>query len=345
MESGLRRPHSPRRNRVTRLPRHRVLALVLTVTAGATITAVGRPEAAAADPRSELAAVRERIDTIGDQYFKAQARSRTIAAELETLRAALTTTNRNLARVHEQAIQTAVNLYRSQPRGYTLAEGESSLDAARSAVFAQQNVARSNATINEYERAVAKLRDDQHRLADRQAEARINEARLKAQASALDAALAQAQRDYAALFAAEAAQRAADATAATATTVDRTTGSRPATPDPSTPTTGTATTRPTTGTTTPPPPPAAGTNAHHNDPFLSCVRQRESRGYYGAVNSGGYYGAYQFAIRTWNTTAAHAGRPQLIGVRPDRASPWDQDELAWVLYQWQGKGPWGGSCG
>jgi hypothetical protein len=85
-------------------------------------------------------------------------------------------------------------------------------------------------------------------------------------------------------------------------------------------------------------------NPHHDDPFLVCTRTRESSGDYTAVNLGGYYGAYQFSQPTWDVTANHAGSPQLIGVRPDLASPWDQDQLAWVLHQWQGNGPWGGLC-
>jgi len=59
---------------------------------------------------------------------------------------------------------------------------------------------------------------------------------------------------------------------------------------------------------------------------------------------GYYYGAYQFAPSTWDTTALHASRDYLIGVLPSRASPYDQDEMAWALYQWQGNGPWGGRC-
>ncbi|GIU85767.1 MAG: hypothetical protein KatS3mg009_0282 [Acidimicrobiia bacterium] len=43
-------------------------------------------------------------------------------------------------------------------------------------------------------------------------------------------------------------------------------------------------------------------------------------------------------------TAARAGRDDLIGVNPIDASPYDQDELAWTLYQWQGNRPWGGRC-
>ena len=71
---------------------------------------------------------------------------------------------------------------------------------------------------------------------------------------------------------------------------------------------------------------------------------RESGGNY-AINTGnGYYGAYQFLPSTWDTAASHAGRRDLVGVLPSSASAFDQDELAWSLYQWQGKGPWGGRC-
>jgi len=82
----------------------------------------------------------------------------------------------------------------------------------------------------------------------------------------------------------------------------------------------------------------------HDEPFLACTRARESGGNYAAVNAAGYYGAYQFAPLTWNTTASHAGRLDLVGVLPSNASAYDQDDLAWVLYQWQGSAPWGSRC-
>jgi hypothetical protein len=91
-------------------------------------------------------------------------------------------------------------------------------------------------------------------------------------------------------------------------------------------------------------PPSGGVSPHHNDPFLACTRARESGGNYGIVSSSGYFGAYQFLASTWDTTAAHAGRMDIVGVLPSRASASDQDEMAWVLYQWQGKSPWGGRC-
>lgn len=80
--------------------------------------------------------------------------------------------------------------------------------------------------------------------------------------------------------------------------------------------------------------------------FLACVMQRESRGDYGAVNSSsGAGGAYQFLQSTWNNTARHAGRGDLVGVHPSNAAPGDQDAMALHLYQWQGRAPWaGGGC-
>ena len=79
---------------------------------------------------------------------------------------------------------------------------------------------------------------------------------------------------------------------------------------------------------------------------LECIKHRESRGQYGAVNgSSGAAGAYQFMPGTWNTNAASAGRTDLIGVNPAGASPADQDAMAQHLLATQGLGPWGGSCG
>lgn len=84
--------------------------------------------------------------------------------------------------------------------------------------------------------------------------------------------------------------------------------------------------------------------------FLACTRAHESdtAGGYRA-SDGGHggeenMGAYQFSQSTWDATAEHAGRSDLIGVRPDQASPADQDALALELYEWQGSAPWGGRC-
>ncbi len=67
-----------------------------------------------------------------------------------------------------------------------------------------------------------------------------------------------------------------------------------------------------------------------DDPWLG-VRICESHNNY-AINTGnGFYGAYQFTISTWDWVAGLIGRPDLIGVRPDLAAPWDQDRLAQAL--------------
>src|SRR5206468_12598816 len=57
------------------------------------------------------------------------------------------------------------------------------------------------------------------------------------------------------------------------------------------------TTAPSTPVAPPPPTgyvPTPGTNPHHDEPFLVCVRNHESSGNYQAYNPDGpYYGAYQ----------------------------------------------------
>ena len=102
---------------------------------------------------------------------------------------------------------------------------------------------------------------------------------------------------------------------------------------------------------TPPPPPAPSATVHaasagspSGDAFLACTRAHESSGNYSINTGNGYYGAYQFLQSTWNSTAAAAGRPDLVGVSPANAAPGDQDQLALFLYHQQGAGPWGGRC-
>jgi hypothetical protein len=78
--------------------------------------------------------------------------------------------------------------------------------------------------------------------------------------------------------------------------------------------------------------------------FLACTRSRESNGIYNINTGNGYYGAYQFLPSTWNATAEHAGRSDLVGMLPSDVSPADQDAMAQHLYAWQGNSPWGGRC-
>ena len=93
---------------------------------------------------------------------------------------------------------------------------------------------------------------------------------------------------------------------------------------------------------------SSGGSAYSNPgDFLACTRAHESdsAGGYGAVSPGGTYrGAYQFHQGTWNSTAAHAGRSDLVGADPASVAPGDQDAMAAHLYGWQGSAPWGGAC-
>jgi uncharacterized protein RhaS with RHS repeats len=78
-------------------------------------------------------------------------------------------------------------------------------------------------------------------------------------------------------------------------------------------------------------------------PFLVCVRHRESRGIYTAHNySSGASGAFQFLQTTWDNTARHAGRYDLVGIQPRWVSPLDQDLMALHLLDWYGPSPWAG---
>lgn len=78
--------------------------------------------------------------------------------------------------------------------------------------------------------------------------------------------------------------------------------------------------------------------------FLECVKQHESRGNYSAVNpSSGAGGAYQFLPNTWNNTARHIGRGDLVGLPPQNADPATQDMMALALLNWYGRSPWNGS--
>lgn len=104
---------------------------------------------------------------------------------------------------------------------------------------------------------------------------------------------------------------------------------------------------PTTTTTTTQParvreqgPSAAGEFAPAG--FLACVLKRESEGQYGVSDGSGNYGGFQFSVGTWNSTAAHAGRGDLVGVNPADASPADQNAMAEHLLSWQGTDPWKG---
>jgi len=61
--------------------------------------------------------------------------------------------------------------------------------------------------------------------------------------------------------------------------------------------------------------------------WLTALRTCETNGSYVKNTGNGFYGAYQFMISTWNSTASKIGRSDLVGVRPDMANSADQDML------------------
>jgi Transglycosylase-like domain len=79
--------------------------------------------------------------------------------------------------------------------------------------------------------------------------------------------------------------------------------------------------------------------------FRECTFAFESGGNYQIVSRDGlYYGAWQFAIGTWNAVASRMGRDDLVGLLPSQASPADQDSVAHALWLESGNRPWGGRC-
>jgi hypothetical protein len=100
---------------------------------------------------------------------------------------------------------------------------------------------------------------------------------------------------------------------------------------------------------TTPAPPAPSTEPEPGGPStaeLAALRQCESGGNYTVVSANGlYHGAYQFSQATWNAVARLAGRSDLVGVLPSRATPSDQDSMAAALWRADGPGHWPGCAG
>lgn len=282
-------------------------------------------------------ALRDRVDAIGNRYFAAQAAARVLDARMRALDQKLAVARRRAETLHPMAKAAAIQLYTSRTQSFTaLFDVADAMESARHAELIARAGERTQGLLDRYVNATDVLERQRGELSRARTEQAKVVADLAKQQSALEHTLAQIQRNYRDQLAAQARARAAAVARSKQSAATGSTAAGPPTTIPPPP--------PTPVPVPPPSPPQAGVNPHHDDPFLVCTRTRESAGVYTAVNPGGYYGAYQFSQPTWDVTASHAGSPQLIGVRPDLASPWDQDQLAWVLYQWQGNGPWGGLC-
>jgi peptidoglycan hydrolase CwlO-like protein len=297
--------------------------------------------AAHAQSADDAGALRNEADALSGRYFDALERVHSLDDELARGQQQVDELAARAKQARDAARARALIAYTSSGTHLaTLVDGDDTLDTARRAHLIDEVNARDQDVFDKLTEATRALRKQQAELKKTRAAQSDALDELKAEGAAIDAKLAQA----------EAAQRRAPAAAApAATAASGAPTSAPAAADTTAPSTTTTTAPPAPAPPAPEPPPAysgtPGVSPHHDDPFLTCVRARESGGNYGAVNpSGPYLGAYQFLQATWNVTAAHAGRGDLVGVPANAASPFDQDEMAWALYQWQGTGPWGGGC-
>ena len=319
-------------SRTTTLTRATALGCVIA------LALAGVPAVAGAQTSStSLSSLRAAIDTTANQWFAAQARSDSLDSQIQVLSNTLTDEQRRVDRIREIADKRAVQIYEDSTQGLGTMFGKDPLEIGRRAALIDQANAESQKAIDELGTSVADLTARRSELDHARQDLTKTLRDLDSRRRTLDAQLVTLQ-----LRSASSADR-----TVLAAEIGRT----------RTPLAGAATGSAATITPAPTPPASAiapvslalpsnsgRVNSHHDDPFLVCTRARESAGDYTVVSSSGYYGAYQFAPTTWDVVASHAGRLDLVGVRPSVASEFDQDEMAWVLYQWQGKAPWGGRC-
>jgi len=318
----LTRPEGPR------ISRGLLLALALVCTS----VLVPAP-AGATTTEARIAAVREQVDAAAERWFATQTRLGDLDAAIAEHDHAVDTARERIAEARRLLAGRARLLYEGATIGVTDAIGDTAIDSARRAHLIDKAGAFDAEVIDRLAASVEDLDHQREELESARAERRAALADLESERSALDERLAELRARADRETAAARLVREREPQAGTPTTATgEPGGSAPVDP-------------PTEPPVDPPTPPSSGTHPHHDDPFLSCTRARESRGIYSIVSASGlYHGAYQFLPSTWDATAAHAGRLDLVGVLPSRASAYDQDEMAWQLYQWQGTAPWGGRC-
>jgi hypothetical protein len=305
-----------------------VIAALAALAALASPVATAAPVAAQTDggpaaADATVASLRQQADAASGSYFAALSRYATLTNEISALEAQVPGLRDQEQSRLKAATARAVLAYEgagSQQLG-SIISSTSVLAAARQAQWLKVLNGRDSRALVDLRRVEDKLRADEKTLRAAQQDAAGALATLRTEGQAIEAKLT----------AAETRQRQL-AAAAAASTTPAPGGPAPAAPAPAS--------APPVGYT-----PTPGQHPHHDDPFLTCVRARESGGNYQAYNPAGpYMGAYQFLQSTWDGAANHLGRSNLVGVRPDQASPYDQDDIAWGVYQWQGPGPWGGHC-
>src|SRR5262245_2387914 len=274
----------------------------------ATVAVVGPNAAGAQQGDQGVAEAQAKADQAGGAYLDALSKSQQVDADVAQIEQSITNLEQRFAELRSDAQVRAIAAYKRSgtPIAVLLGEEAPGMDGARRTVLLDYLNARDDTTAGDFRKVRDGLQNRQRDLKDAQAQQSAVLAQLKGEEERLNAELISAQN-----------KRRAAAGAPAAATIGPSANYVP---------------RP-------------GENPHHHDPFLVCTRGIESKGNYQAYNSSGpYYGAYQFDQGTWNATANHAGRGDLVGVDPRNASEYDQDEMAWTLYQWRGKGPWMGRC-
>lgn len=293
-----------------------ILAAVLVTTTTGIASAQTDPAADAT-----VAALRAEAERSSVEYFDALARAQELEQSIAALEGRLPALANQRKELRTQAETRAVAAYkRAGSQLHIVFASSDALTAARRVTWLGQLNARDNAVFLQLAEATDALEAQRAELRTAQTAQQEAVAALAARGRDIDAKL-QAAEDRARELA---AQQAAQAATRRPVNPTRPGGAPPAAPPDYLPT--------------------PGEHPRHNDPFLVCTRAHE--GQYTSYNPAGpYMGAYQFLQSTWNSSANRAGRPELIGVPPHTASPYDQDDVAWALYQWQGSRPWGGRCG
>jgi peptidoglycan hydrolase CwlO-like protein len=321
---------------LTRLNVNRFLAVAFIAALGL----VPATAAHASPTRDRLANTTHAIDAAAQRWFSAQADATRISASIADIEQQIASAETTKEHTRRIATARAVVMYKNSDIGLSSIFGDSALDSARRAHLVNDANAGGEAAIDQLTVVVDDLNAQRRKLQTQQVEQQKILREVATERTTLDAELASVRvsaRNE--VLARNAARDRAARTQAHVRALTATGGSNVlAAP------TGPAISATAGSVVVAAPPNTGRVSPHHDDPFLVCTRAREAAGRYDVVSPAGYYGAYQFLPSTWDTTAVHSGRLDLVGVLPSRASQFDQDETAWALYQWQGKSPWGGRC-
>ena len=262
-------------------------------------------------PRARAADAAAKIDAAENERADLEVEIAQSETEIVSLRAR---TDELRARVRERAARLYV--FSSKARLQAFVDTSSVIDASRAAHFTE--------TVGDHDQSVAnELQDTARQLQERNAQLRARQAELDSTIASLVPLRGQLddriERAVTAYQQSRAAPDGADEPPATVAPPD---GAAPP------------------GVAAPP-----ATEDVVWDTFRECTFAHESGGNYRIVSPDGlYYGAWQFAIGTWNAVAGRMGRDDLVGVLPSDASPEHQDAVAHALWLESGNRPWGGRC-